>query len=108
MGTAGTMVTIAEALGMAPAGSSAIPAVDSRRLAMCRDVGEIIMRAVDEDLRPSQIMTTEALENAVRVLATIDGAANAVIHLLAIAGRLDVEFRPGTTSTDSRRPPRCC
>lgn len=92
MGTAGTMVTLAEALGMAPAGSSAIPAVDSRRLAMTRDVGDYIMQAVADDLRPSQIMTTKAFENAVRVLAAIDGAANAVIHLLAIAGRLDVDF----------------
>lgn len=92
MGTAGTMVTIAEALGMAPAGSSAIPAVDSRRIAMTRDVGDHIVRAVADDLRPSQIMTRKAFENAVRVLATIDGAANAVIHLLAVAGRLDVDF----------------
>jgi L-arabonate dehydrase len=92
MGTAGTMVTLAEALGMAPAGSSAIPAVDSRRLAMTRDVGDYIMQAVADDLRPSQIMTNEAFENAVRVLAAIDGAANAVIHLLAVAGRLDVDF----------------
>ncbi len=92
MGTAGTMVTLAEALGMAPAGSSAIPAVDSRRIAMTRDVGEYIVAAVESDLRPSQIMTTEAFRNAVRVLATIDGAANAVIHLLAVAGRLDVDF----------------
>jgi L-arabonate dehydrase len=54
MGTASTMTTIAEALGMAPAGSSAIPAVDSRRLAMARDVGEYIMRLVVDDVRPSQ------------------------------------------------------
>lgn len=92
MGTAGTMVTIAEAIGMAPAGSSAIPALDSRRIAMTRDVGEMIMRAVESDLRPSAIMTAEAFENAVRVLAAVDGAANAVIHLLAVAGRLDVKF----------------
>ncbi len=93
MGTAGTMVTLAEALGMAPAGSSAIPAMDSRRIVMARDVGEYIMAAVEEDLRPSQIMTTGAFRNAVRVLATIDGAANGVIHLLAAAGRLDVDFK---------------
>jgi L-arabonate dehydrase len=105
MGTAGTMVTIAEALGMAPAGSSAIPAVDSRRLAMCRDVGEIIMRAVEDDLRPSQVMTTQALENAIRALATIDGSANAVIHLLAIAGRLDVDFTLDTFDTISASTP---
>lgn len=93
MGTAGTMVTLAEALGMAPAGSSAIPAMDSRRIAMTRDIGEHIMSAAEKDLRPSQIMTTAAFRNAVRVLATIDGAANGVIHLLAIAGRLDVDFK---------------
>lgn len=90
MGTAGTMVTLAEALGMAVPGSSAIPAVDSRRLAMSRDVGEYIMQAVEADLRPSQIMTAKAFANAIRVLAAIDGAANAVIHLLGIAGRLNV------------------
>lgn len=93
MGTAGTMVTLAEALGMAPAGSSAIPALDSRRIVMTRDVGEMIMAAVEDDLRPSQIMTTGAFRNAVRVLATIDGAANGVIHLLAVAGRLNVDFK---------------
>lgn len=93
MGTAATMTTIAEALGMAPAGSSAIPAVDSRRLAMCRDVGEHIMRLVADDVRPSQIMTADAFDNAIRALATVDGSSNAVIHLLAIAGRLDVDLR---------------
>ena len=93
MGTTGTMVTIAEALGMAVPGSSAIPAVDSRRLAMCRDVGEYVLQAVAEDLRPSRIMTTAAFHNAVRVLGAVDGAANAVIHLLAVAGRLGVDFR---------------
>lgn len=93
MGTAGTMVTLAEALGMAVAGSSAIPAVDSRRLAMSRDVGEYVMQAVETDLRPSQIMTAKAFHNAIRVLAAIDGAANAVIHLLGVAGRLDVGLR---------------
>jgi dihydroxy-acid dehydratase len=92
MGTAGTMVTIAEALGMAPAGSSAIPALDARRLAMSRDVGELAMELVEKDIRPSQIMTKESFENAVRVLAAVDGAANGVIHLLALAGRLDVDF----------------
>ena len=92
MGTAGTMVTIAEALGMAPAGSSAIPALDSRRLAMTRDVGDLVMDVVARDLRPSQIMTKAAFENAVRVMAAVDGAANGVIHLLALAGRLDVDF----------------
>ncbi|WP_033290643.1 dihydroxy-acid dehydratase [Amycolatopsis jejuensis] len=93
MGTAATMTTIAEALGMAPAGSSAIPAVDSRRLAMCRDAGEHIMRLIADDVRPSQIMTAQALDNGIRALATVDGSSNAVIHLLALAGRLGLDLR---------------
>ena len=92
MGTAATMTTIAEALGMAPAGSSAIPAVDSRRLAMSRNVGEYIMQLVAHDIRPSQIMTEQALDNAIRVLATVDGSPNAVMHLLALAGRLGIDL----------------
>ncbi len=90
MGTAATMATLAEALGMAPAGSSAIPAVDARRGAMARDVGDHVMRLVAEDVRPSQIMTAAALENAIRALAAIDGSSNAVMHLLALAGRLGI------------------
>jgi dihydroxy-acid dehydratase len=90
MGTAATMTTIAEAIGMAPAGSSAIPAVDARRLAMARDVGTYAMELVAADLRPSQIMTESAFDNAIRVLATIEGSANAVVHLLALARRLGI------------------
>lgn len=90
MGTAATMTAIAEAIGMAPAGSAAIPAVDSRRLTMSRDVGEYIMRLVEDDRRPKEIMTADAFDNAIRVLAAIDGSSAAVMHLLAIAGRLDV------------------
>ncbi|WP_375386117.1 dihydroxy-acid dehydratase [uncultured Microbacterium sp.] len=90
MGTASTMTAIAEALGMAPAGSSAIPAVDSRRLAMSRNVGEYIMQLVENDLRPKEIMTVDAFDNAIRLLAAVDGSSAAVMHLLAIAGRLGV------------------
>lgn len=93
MGTAGTMATIAEALGMAPAGSCAIPAVDSRRVAMARNVGEYIMQLIAADLRPSQIMTAQAFDNAIRTLAAIDGSSAAVMHLLAIAGRLGIGLR---------------
>ena len=92
MGTAATMVTLAEALGMAPAGSAAIPAVDARRIGMARDVGDLIMRLVHDDVRPSQIMTPGAFDNAIRTLAAIDGAANAVIHLVAVAGRLGIDL----------------
>ncbi len=93
MGTAGTMATIAEALGMAPAGSCAIPAVDSRRVAMARNVGEYIMQLIAADLRPSEIMTAAAFDNAIRTLAAIDGSSAAVMHLLAIAGRLGIGLK---------------
>lgn len=92
MGTAATMTTIAEAIGMAPAGSSAIPAVDSRRLAMARAVGRYIVELIAADVRPSQIVSAEALDNGIRVLATVDGSANAVPHLLALAGRLGIDL----------------
>ena len=104
MGTAATMTTIAEAIGMAPAGSSAIPAVDSRRLAMSRTVGERIMALVRDDIRPSHIMSPAALDNGIRALATVDGSTNAVMHLLALAGRLGVDLpleRFDTVSADT-------
>jgi dihydroxy-acid dehydratase len=92
MGTASTMAVLAEAIGMAPVGSAAIPAVDSRRLAKARDTGELVMRLVADDLRPTQIMTAAAIDNAIRTLAAIDGSSNAVLHLLAIAGRLGIDL----------------
>lgn len=93
MGTASTMAAIAEAIGMAPAGSCAIPAVDSRRIAMARNIGEYIMQLVEQDIRPAQIMTPEAFDNAIRALATVDGSSAAVMHLLAMAGRLGINLR---------------
>ena len=93
MGTAATMAVIAEAIGMAPAGSCAIPAVDSRRIAMARNVGDYIMQLVADDLRPRAIMTAAALDNAIRALATVDGSSACVMHLLAIAGRLGIDLK---------------
>jgi len=90
MGTASTMASMSEALGMAPTGNAAIPAVDSRRYALAQLAGRRIVEMVREDLRMSQIATREAFENAIRVNAAIGGSTNAVIHLLAIAGRLGV------------------
>jgi dihydroxy-acid dehydratase len=93
MGTAASMAVIAEAIGMAPAGSCCIPAVDSRRIAMARNVGEYIMLLVADDLRPTQIMTEGALDNAISALATVDGSSACVMHLLAIAGRLGIDLK---------------
>jgi dihydroxy-acid dehydratase len=92
LGTASTMAVVTEALGMAPAGSAAIPAVDARRLAMARDAGEHVVRLITTGTRPSQIMTPAAFDNAIRALAAIDGATNAVTHLIAIAGRLGIKL----------------
>lgn len=90
MGTASTMASIAEALGLALPGNAAIPAVDSRRRVHARDSGVRIVEMVAEDLRMSTVVTRESFENAIRVNAAIGGSTNAVVHLLALAGRLEL------------------
>jgi dihydroxy-acid dehydratase len=92
MGTASTMATLSEALGMMPSGTSGIPANDSRRKVAAEAVGRRIVQMVSEDLRPSQIMTEDAFHNAIYVLNAIGGSTNAVIHLVAIAGRLGISL----------------
>lgn len=93
MGTASTMACMVEALGIAMPTNAAIPAVDSRRYALAHRVGNRIVEMVREDLRLSRILTRRAFENAVRVVNAIGGSSNAVIHLLAIAGRVGVDFK---------------
>jgi dihydroxy-acid dehydratase len=90
MGTASTMASMAEALGMQLPYSAAWPAVDARRYETAQRAGQVIVDLVNSDLTPSAIMTRQAFENAIRVNAAIGGSTNAVIHLLAIAGRLGV------------------
>ncbi len=90
MGTASTMASMAEALGMTLPQSAAIPAPDTRRRRLAHLTGRRIVHMVREDLRPSAVLTRGAFENAVRVLSAIGGSTNAVIHLLAIAGRVGV------------------
>ncbi|MCT4575896.1 L-arabinonate dehydratase [Donghicola sp.] len=92
MGTASTMASMAEALGMALSGNAAIPAVDSRRRVMAQLSGRRIVQMVKDDLKPSDIMTKEAFENAIRCNGAIGGSTNAVIHLLAVAGRVGVDL----------------
>jgi dihydroxy-acid dehydratase len=92
MGTASTMASMAEALGMALSGNAAIPAVDSRRRVMAHVTGRRIVDMVKDDLKPSDVMTKEAFENAIRVNGAIGGSTNAVIHLLAIAGRVGIDL----------------
>jgi L-arabonate dehydrase len=92
MGTASTMASMVEALGLALPHNAAIPAVDARRYALAHMAGRRIVEMVGEDLRPSQILTRAAFQNAVRVLGAIGGSTNAVVHLLAIAGRVGIEL----------------
>ena len=90
MGTASTMASMVEALGMSLPGNAAIPAVDARRNTLAQMTGRRIVQMVHEDLRISQILTREAFENAIFANAAIGGSTNAVIHLIAIAGRIGV------------------
>jgi L-arabonate dehydrase len=92
MGTASTMACVAEALGMTLPGSADIPASDSRRLAIGEKSGARIVEMVHEGLRPSRIITREAIDNAIRVDMAIGGSTNAIVHLVAIAGRLGLEL----------------
>ena len=93
MGTASTMTSIAEALGMTLPGCASIPAPDSRRMAIAELSGRRIVEMVAEDLKPSRIMTREAFENAITVDMAIGGSTNAVVHLIAIAGRLGIPLK---------------
>src|SRR5271154_7123614 len=90
MGTASTMASMVEALGMGLPHNAAIPAVDARRYVLAQQAGRRIVEMVHEDLKLSKILTRKAFENAIRVNAAIGGSTNAVLHLLAMAGRVGV------------------
>src|SRR5438552_2695136 len=92
MGTASTMASMVEALGMGLPTNAAIPAVDSRRRVLARLAGRRIVAMVHEDLRMSKILTRDAFENAIMVNVVIGGLTNAVVHLLTVAGCIGLEF----------------
>jgi L-arabonate dehydrase len=92
MGTASTMASLIECLGLALPGNAAIPAVDARRQALAQQSGRRIVSMVQEGFTLSRLLTRESFENAVRVNAAIGGSTNAVLHLLAIAGRIEVDL----------------
>ena len=91
MGTASTMACVTEALGLTLPGGAAVPAVDSRRKHLAESAGRRIVGLVETDLKPSDILTREAFENAIRVLHAISGSTNAILHLIAYAGRVGVD-----------------
>ena len=92
MGTASTMACVTEGLGLTLTGGAAIPAVDSRRSHLAEQAGRAIVDLVERDIKPSDILTREAFENAIRVLHAISGSTNAILHLVAYAGRVGVDL----------------
>jgi dihydroxy-acid dehydratase len=90
--TANTMATVVEFLGIAPAGLNDIPATDPAKHDAAYEAGRIAMRLVRDDVRPSQVMTRDAIENAVASVAATGGSTNGLLHLLAIAGELGIEL----------------
>src|SRR5438445_2978513 len=90
MGTASTMASLVEALGMCLPGTASIPAVDAARVRAAEAAGSRAVELAREELRPSRILTADAFDNAITLLMAIGGGTNAVIHLLALAGRVDV------------------
>src|SRR5258706_6454118 len=92
MGTASTMASMVEALGVGLPGNAAYPAVDARRNLLAREAGRRIVKMVEDDVVLSSILTRQAFENAIRVNAAMGGSTNAVIHLIAIARRIGVEL----------------
>jgi len=93
MGTASTMASMVESLGLSLPGNAAIPAVDAQRYRLAQLTGRRIVQMVHEDMRLSKILTRQAFENAIKTLAAIGGSTNAVVHLLAIAGRIGVNLK---------------
>ena len=92
MGTASTMASIVEAMGMSLPTNAALPAVDARRMALAHLTGKRIVEMVEEDIKPSDILTKEAFENAILANAAVGGSTNAVMHLLALAGRVGIDL----------------
>ena len=108
MYTANTMGCLTEALGMSLPGSSTVPAVDARRLRVAKKSGMQIMTLIEENIRPHDIMTLEAFENAIRVDMALGGSTNTVLHLPAIASQLEIELSLELFDVISRDTPHIC
>ncbi len=105
MGTASTMTSLAEVLGMTLPSCANIPAADSRSMTIAQESGRRAVDLVKEDLRPSQILTKDAFQNAIRACMSMGGSTNAVIHLCAIAGRLGIQLSLDEFDRISRETP---
>jgi dihydroxy-acid dehydratase len=106
--TANTMSMVMEVIGLSPVGYNSIPAVDPDREPATRSLGRLVMSLLESDLRPSQILTRKAFENAVAAVAASGGSTNAVLHLLALALEVGVELMLDDIDRISRRTPLLC
>ena len=103
--TANTMSTSIEVLGMSLPGDASIPAIDPRKLGEARDVGRTLMRLLEEDVRPRDILTKQAFENAITVAVSMGGSTNSVLHLIAIAREVDIQLTLDDFDRISRNTP---
>ncbi len=106
--TANTMAMAFEVLGISPAGFSMVPAVDEHKGPISEQAGELVMSILRNDLRPSQIITRESLENAIAAIACSGGSTNGVLHLLAIAKEMGIELAIDDFDEISERTPLLC
>ena len=105
MGTASTMASLTEAMGMMLPGLAAVPAVNSQRIRLAEQSGRRIVDLIEKNITPDKIITREAFENAIRVLMAVGGSTNAVVHLPAIAGRLGIDLPLSLFDEISRTTP---
>jgi dihydroxy-acid dehydratase len=103
--TANTMATVCECLGIAPFGSGSVPATDEQKIQVARDAGALAIDLIERDLRPRQILTRHAIENAIAAVASTGGSTNAVLHLLAIAREAGVPLEIDDFDRISARVP---
>jgi len=108
MFTANTMASISEALGMAPLGTASAPAVTGERKVIARDAGETVLEAIENGIRPSDILSRKSFENAISLQVAIGGSTNAVLHLLALAAEAGIDLEIDDFDEISRRTPHIC
>jgi len=106
--TANTMAVAFEVMGISPAGSSMVPAEDGRKVEVAKDAGRLIMDVLARDLKPSDLITRESIENAVAAIATSGGSTNGVLHLLAVASEAGLQFDIDDFDRISERTPLLC
>ena len=106
--TANTMSMVMEVIGLSPVGFNSIPATDPKKHPAAETMGRVVMNALEEDLRPSRILTRRAFDNAIAAVAASGGSTNAVLHLLALAREVGVELAIDDIDRISRRTPLLC